>query len=270
MCMITYLPEGIECPSEEIHNGGTWNTDGHGWAIAAATRVMVGARFMGLDQALSTFEIARKAFPDAPAVFHSRWATHGATNVSNVHPFPIGKYAVVAHNGILPPKFHPHGKDARSDTAILAANYMPGWSTMIGHWSRKSRKRIGRIIGTGNKLAILSVSPALDRPMGYLVNGSAGHWDSTTGAWFSNHDYQYEWTPKYRKVTGWAMVDDYKSTNATMECGVCFAYDVDPMTRICRSCLSCMDCAEHVADCDCHVTRSALKAIEAGKGELEA
>lgn len=269
MCMITYLPSGVEVPEKEIYNGGTWNQDGHGWAVAAETGVMLSGRYMDLDTALTTFKATRDAFPHAPALFHSRLATHGTVGLSNVHPFSVGKYAAVAHNGILPSKFQPSKHVTHSDTAILANYWLAGRAQTPGVWTRKERQRIGRIIGTGNKLCILSVSPYLPEPRGYLVNAAQGTWDKATGAWFSSHDFSWEWTPRksgtgYRSggwLWGWDS-DEWsewsgvgREKSAYDECPQCKSGpdQIDMVSGVCLVCDFCLDCLTALRDCQCYL-----------------
>lgn len=273
MCMITYVPVGIPVPSDGIYRGGTFNDDGHGWAVAADTGVMLIGRFMSLDAALDTFEVTRNQYPEAPALFHSRWATHGVTDVRNVHPFHVGKYSVVAHNGILPQKFHPTKDDLRSDTAILASEFLPGRAQVSGVYTRKARRSIGRIIGTGNKLCILSVSPFLERPRAYLVNSGQGVWDKETGAWFSNHDFEgRKWnrhalgtysgwwddvTPNRTKGDDDATVIGTKAVElfGSRVCPVCHTNE-NIANGFCLACAFCLDCGEATDNCSCYVPAS--------------
>lgn len=277
MCMITYLPAGIDVPYDGIANGATWNDDGHGWAVAAEPGVMLTGHYMDSGAALDTFDITRRAFPNAPALFHSRFATHGSRGLVNVHPFKVGKYSVVAHNGILPNKFHPQGTDSRSDTAILAGEWLQ--SQTQGMWTRKERKRIGRVIGDGNKLCILSVSPWLSEPKGVLVNANKGYW--IDGAWFSNLDCTYDYrTSRYGKyswdddatVIGtkalgkWS--DGFHGRTVPGECPFCESNsNVDISVNTCLKCDVCLDCLEMTRVCMCWSPESARKESESTQGK---
>jgi hypothetical protein len=275
MCMITYVPANVEIPEYGIENGAFINDDGHGWAIAADIGCMLTGRYMDFDQAMTSFKIARKAYPQAPALFHSRWATHGVKGPRNVHPFQLGKYAVVAHNGVLPVAFHPEKDDPRSDTAIMAEDWL-NYQSKGGRWTRNERRRIGMAIGGGNKLCILSVSPRFDKPRGFLVNQAYGEWRD--GAWFSNDGFR-GWSRRYSGGTRYSSFDDYwdskssaygtgwtgstspkgeaddseplpllESTSKELEhvkneCRFCGALDrVDTEFQFCTICLTCQDC----------------------------
>lgn len=271
MCNITYLKPGIDVPVSEIENAASWNDDGHGWAIAAERGVMLTGRYMDVETALDTFKLTRAAFPNTHAMFHSRWATHGTVSLSNVHPFSVGKYAAVAHNGILPGKFQPNkgSKDEHmSDTAIMSAYWLAGRAQMSGVWTRKERRRIAGIIGTGNKLCILSVSPFLPEPTAYLINGGQGTWDSATGAWFSSDSYKSLWSPTKSYRTGgwlWDYDDEWgdwvkdehtgvwsRKIKDNVMCPVCHSSEgIDAQSSVCLRCDSCIECFATLRDCDC-------------------
>ena len=276
MCMITYLPAGVMPDLDAIENGATYNRDGHGWAVAAETGVILQAHYMDIDVALVTFEATRRAFPDAPALFHSRFATHGSTSLANVHPFNVGRWAVVAHNGILPTKFQPRGKDDRSDTAILADEFLSNWASISGVWSRRGKRRVGRIIGSGNKLCILSASPYLERPKGILVNAHMGEWSD--GAWYSNKDYRARYNRHddwWTADEGWwstpkgstsiveigrkATAEDVYTDRTCILCGT--KGQIDIVSNVCLACDSCLDCLEPMRACQCHYPESSLSHI---------
>lgn len=293
MCMITYLPSGIAVPRDEIENGGTWNDDGHGWAIAAELGNMIVGKSMSLTEALEQFTEARERHPYAPALFHSRWATHGSKTTANVHPFPVTADSVLAHNGVMPSAFHPDKDDDRSDTRVFAD--LLGRDT-DGLFSKRYRKRIGAMIGSGNKLVILSVNPRFLAPKGWIINENRGEWDRATGAWFSNGDYyarwDRHWTPKSTAIgtghylgsassgtvilgsddgskSSWGDAgnkgygpwsEEWREYVANNECPVCWSYGrVDHKTGFCTFCECCIDCGEAVGDCFCYIPNSAFK-----------
>jgi glutamine amidotransferase len=267
--MITYVPQGKELSAdiiEGITNGAQWNDDGHGWAIAAGTGNMITGKSLAFEEAIASFIETRQSVGNVHAVFHSRWATHGSVSVDNVHPFPVGRYGVVAHNGVLPEMFLPKGDDDRSDTRVLADEWLMHFSRR-GTFSRREASQIASVIGY-NKLVILSVSPKLRHPIARIVNAHMG--EHAYGAWFSNGDYLFSKTIPARHLGSYSSSwnDDYdwrydsvkggyvpveKTESIWGDCNICKAMgSVDTMSNYCFACHSCLDCGEHRNDCLCY------------------
>ncbi|TDP27738.1 class II glutamine amidotransferase [Nocardia ignorata] len=186
MCILTVIKPGIVADYEALAAGAVANPHGHGWAVHAGDRLIVGH---GLDPqtTITEFAQARTEFPDGPALFHSRFATHGDHTTANCHPFAIGgdKRSVLAHNGILPEHVHPLKGDDRSDTRIAAEDFLPqNPFGSLDSWA--GRERFERWLGT-DKAAILTVDPAYKHPA-YIFNEHRGHWRE--GSWYSNHNYE--------------------------------------------------------------------------------
>lgn len=225
MCMLTFIGANARIPVEGLANGATWNNDGHGWAIAAATGKMITGKSLDYDEAIAGFVKAREETGPAPSLFHSRWATTGSVREENCHPFPVGRYAVMAHNGVLPHTYHPSRMDDdRSDSQYFADEYMMRISPR-GTFSRRERVTIANMIGRGNKFVILSVSPKLQRPRGYIVNREAGV--DIAGVWFSNRDFEHRYTmpARHRASTGYSTGyglwdDDWRDEWAKGEDGI--------------------------------------------------
>lgn len=255
MCILSYLPPNVEPDLEGLLNGGINNPDGHGWAITDRSTIIVG-KSMSLETALDDFETARKKHMSGHALFHSRWATHGKLDTSNVHPFVVGgsDLTVVAHNGILPAAAWPAKKDPRSDTRIFADEIL---STQYRRLDKPgARHALKQWIGTGNKLVILTVDPKY-RENAYIVNEDKGHWDTLTGLWHSNHDYL--WVSSWAKpVTTTIAVGAngkplpwWEQQETTEDCLMCNYGRVNQATNFCSECGTCQDCFEHSRDCQC-------------------
>lgn len=189
MCMITYVPAGIEIPWEGIENGARTNNDGHGWAIASAMGLEVG-KSMDFTEAAVDLDAARDRHgKNSIVIFHSRWGTHGVLGEFNVHPFYVDdeKTTVMAHNGILPGRYHPVKGDPRSDTRIftdrVAGDYI---NPETGVPSRRRGKHLGDLITGGNKLIFLSVAGG--EPKVRIINAWMGEWEG--GVWYSNTGYK--------------------------------------------------------------------------------
>lgn len=290
MCILSYLGPNIPADEDGLLNGGLSNPDGHGWAITDRenNRIVVG-KSMDLIEALDGFLAARAELPGEHALFHSRWATHGTLDTSNVHPFTAGHsdLTVVAHNGILPREAHPAKGDSRSDTRLFADEIL---STRYRRLNRERvRQALAGWITTANKLVILTVDPRY-RQNAYLINPSQGVWDQHTGIWHSNYDF--ETTPRWLgKWNGYASSSSYWQSpgKGKTSSGRTFGYNAktgkwedDESPRqaalalraaaaeptgadgfcvycddlvnaggICTACGTCQDCLEIQQDCQC-------------------
>ncbi|MEY8019178.1 class II glutamine amidotransferase [Mycobacterium servetii] len=245
MCILSYLPPGTPADVHGLFNGGANNPDGHGWAIVAGEEI-VSAKSLELVDALDEFVEARERYPDGPALFHSRWATHGSVRVDNVHPFLVGgsRRTVVAHNGILPKGAHPLAGDDRSDTRKFAEEILPRQYRRLDRAG--VQRALSRWCGLGNKLVILTVDPRY-RNHAYIVNEDAGQWDAATGIWHSNDDYVHY--PNWSQLgTSPARADSPGRCGDV--CAVC-GYGLADAHGYCDSCRSCQDCWEDVGTCMC-------------------
>lgn len=263
MCILSFIPAGITIGDAELDslwNGGINNPDGHGYAIASPDGMIVG-KSLRLDEALSDFIDNRERHPNCPALFHSRWATHGSIRTGNCHPFYVGRSnkTVLAHNGVLPKSAHPKNGDDRSDTAIMAEELLPR------QWRRLDKPSVRRSLeqycGRGNKLVILTVDPKY-RKNYYLINESRGNWDTATGIWHSNWDYVYV-AGSYRAaadnecgINCGVLGDEYAEVELIdpTSCELCNQRVND--YGICTTCGSCQDCFEFEQDCLCHIPES--------------
>lgn len=264
ICMITAVPANVEIPREGIENGTIFNDDGHGWALAHEDVGILVYKSMNGKDALDSFIEARKDIGmDSIGMFHSRLATHGTTNLFNVHPFPVtDEDTVMAHNGILPSKWHPKKDDPRSDTRIMADTTLPLYLTESGLPSRRGARRLGEMIGA-NKLVILSVKSG--KPRMRIVNAYLGQ--HSQGCWFSNDGYCDNWR-------SWGMSSGNRywgegskvilggsesSLNAPdddsysiTKCDICQeAGWINLDTETCEFCWTCQECWYHDDDCRC-------------------
>jgi len=287
MCMITYIPGGVAIPWVGIYNGASWNEDGHGFAVATPDGIHMGKSF-NVDESLDRLYKVRREYPKAPALFHSRWATHGELSERNIHPFFVGKGTdtVLAHNGVLPVAFHPKGKNWRSDTNNFAL-WLGRHENIL---SRRGRQVIADLIGKHNKLVVLTNSSVYDRPRGFIVNQASGNWEE--GCWFSNYDFTTRWTRKPKGGTSWLWDGIDSDSDAGKETGTGYAVapgisqaaELESVARcpickktgyveqegnLCFNCDSCLDCMTPLKDCMCFWGNGRPLALEAGKGSME-
>ncbi|GAA4201705.1 class II glutamine amidotransferase [Actinocatenispora rupis] len=185
MCLITFLPPGVAPDLDALHAGALFNPDGHGYALADRGRILLD-RHRDPDLLVEWFAAARRAHPDAPALFHSRLATHGTISRANCHPFAVGgdRRTVLAHNGILPTPVRPGRRDRRSDSRIAAEEFLPSLGPL---YRAGTRRRVEKWMGPGNKMVILTVDPRYPQ-RAYLLNEQSGVWHG--GAWYSNDGFR--------------------------------------------------------------------------------
>jgi len=96
-----------------------WASNPHGAGILfhdRGGRVVCSKGLMTLEDTITAIESIDR---NRKIAVHLRFATHGAINPSNTHPFPVGRGAFLMHNGILS-AFGRHGDAGLSDSADLA------------------------------------------------------------------------------------------------------------------------------------------------------
>jgi hypothetical protein len=249
MCMLTYLPEGVLPDTEALANGALTNNDGHGFAIVAGNRLIMG-RGMDSEVVIAHFVRLRSTHRRGPALFHSRFSTGGTVSKFNCHPFRIGgdRRTVLAHNGVFPDLARPGPGDKRSDTHILAEDLLRG----IDLGNAAVRTLLQDWMGSRNKVVLLTVNPAYDRTS-YILNEDHGVWHE--GIWYSNHDFE-AYTQWLGRIRGTGLS---RNANATAgpslmacPCPKCRSYDnIDYATSQCMGCAYCLDCNNDLQACQC-------------------
>jgi len=274
MCLLTFIPSGIDVDIEDLRNGAKYNDDGFGFAVHMGDHIITG-KGMNFEEVVDRFYDVRSRFK-GHAIFHSRITTHGVTDTTNCHPFKVGNddLTVVGHNGMLPIK--PVAGDTRSDTNIFASEYLPslgGVYALDDHTVRASLENWAK----GSKLVVLTADRHANSEY-YILNESAGHWSD--GVWWSNYSYCYIPAPVRTygyssSYGGWSGntyttrtstpvdVDPYKFDDEDdwygdmyeVECPFCGEHEVYDVVNEdvheCRSCGCCMWCGWFAKDCKC-------------------
>ena len=261
MCLLVVCNPNSTPSKDELTTGACKNPHGFGFAIDTGSGI-ISERSMSAKKSIRRFLELREQYPDGYAMWHARYATHGVKNELNCHPFKVsGEHdTYLAHNGVLDILI-PKG-DRRSDTRIMAEELLPrlgGVSAldddyvydMISSWSN------------GNKIAVMTNDPSAQYKI-YIINESAGSWDSN-GIWWSNNSHQP--TPTITTYTHEPSVYDivvadrhFQSTDYEdnkFECPNCEALiDLWESELYCLICEACFDCSAQFLDCLCYNPRT--------------
>jgi hypothetical protein len=240
MCLLTFYPADVLPDTGALLNGSYINDDGFGYAIVTGERILV-RHGLDAEKVIAEFDTDRRAHPAGPAMFHSRFATHGDTSAKNCHPFAVGgdPRTVLGHNGVLPAIVQPSRKDPRSDTRIFAEDFLPIFGSLR---VRRNRIRLQKWMTPANKIVILTVDRRYTK-QAYILNEDAGIWDS--GVWYSNTGYlddYWTWANDGQSDDGW-------DPQRCMFCGS----TRDRRDGLCATCGGCADCGEEWGDCQCYL-----------------
>jgi len=246
MCLLTYIPAGL-CPDKKhLEQSCSSNPHGFGYAVISGNNIIIG-KSMNPKMLIEEFIQVRKRYPNAPALFHSRFATSGELTTNNVHPFIVGKdkKTVIAHNGMLP--VPTPVTDNRSDTAIFAEDILPLYlKRHKGGFDNKALMESLAEWSYGSKLVILTVNKNY-KYNSYIINEKSGHYD-TAGIWWSNYGY-LPYTPTTKKAAAYndIKVLPYQDSYQCFSCGESNSTNID----ICTTCENCLWCEDYYLTCKC-------------------
>lgn len=255
MCMLCVIPPNVIPSREKLENSALNNPDGFGFAIVipSENRIHV-ERTMNADTSISRFLEMRAKYMGGYALWHARFATHGALTVENCHPFQVGvgnTQTYMAHNGILS-VIEPVG-DTRSDTRIFAEDILP----TIGGVTSLDNEQVWNILEdftAGSKVVFLTVDPRAKHQC-YILHENKG-WKETSGVWWSNQSCHLISKPIYTALPfNYGLKDSQATDNPIGECEVCDSwgnYEEIFEEGYCKMCGSCNGCKSYVSDCLCY------------------
>lgn len=262
MCLLCVMEPNNTPTREQLMTAASNNPHGYGYAFMTNDRIITG-RGMDAEEVIDRFLRIREGFPNAWAMFHARYTTHGSTDKSNCHPFRVGgdESIVLAHNGILPIDL-PKG-EKRSDTRIFAEDMLPDYLTWLDDpdgWDM-----LEEWVGS-SKVAVFSLDERLQSNV-YILNESYGHW--TDGIWWSNDGYKPSKWSNNRWGSLWDSDDsigaytsgsfsktEWWKRQSDQSCIYCNSKLTDNEWEwgYCDFCKSCLECAQDIIDCECYNT----------------
>lgn len=186
MCIIASVPKGQTIDNAKLETMWKHNSDGGGisW-IDDKGKIRV-FKTMKLKPFIRKFnEVIDNYGEETDVLVHMRIATHGSVCMDNNHPFHVDTQTVFAHNGILPYQFHPPAKRDISDTRYFNETFLQ-YQKLTALDDSRYIDHLGSVIGSYNKLVILSSNPKLRRDS-YIINETSGEWSD--GVWYSNDSY---------------------------------------------------------------------------------
>ncbi len=211
MCLITYAPKGVvSLDLAALSISRRTNSDGYGlswydrgsglWNVAKSMR------------AYTLERVLKRAPEDAPIVIHQRFATHGAKDLDNAHPFGVKGGILVFHNGVISgtradskwKTKDSNGKEtyatpSYSDTRAYVEDELAPIIQAAGTgWLRHPRgvNALEGRVGSGNVLTICTPN----NPVPVIVNEQRGTW--LNGIYYSNTYSISDWRSPYGSMYG--------------------------------------------------------------------
>jgi hypothetical protein len=182
MCIIIHRPKGAaarlsrdtiaRCCDNNPHGFGMmWVNDGK----VLTARYMPSQRKDFIKRALML------QAADLPLVLHFRWATHGAVEKANTHPFIIEKgKSAMCHNGILSIPCVKGWSDTRTFCNEILQRLPAGWESDPALYWLVDQATMG------SKVAIMYADGAVT-----ILHKNAGITEQ--GIWYSNDGFRAKW-----------------------------------------------------------------------------
>lgn len=253
MCLAIYQPAGKSIPEDYLRTGFESNPHGAGYMYFDDDNILCIEKCMNFEEFIDSYEEHWLQYGGvSPFAIHFRWATHGARNLDNVHPFAMNDNVAVMHNGIL----DCHIDDtAMSDTASFVKNYLTALPT--NWYDNDYLFDMVEQYCAGSKLIVFSNEVDAEFPA-YILNEHSGHWKDEV--WYSNSSYEKQkslYAPmlgNYTSLLGKsakqsAIVFENEDIIDLSKCELCDS--IQMIEGMCYDCATCNLCFMTENDCMC-------------------
>lgn len=183
MCLIILNTTGV-VPQNEFANA--WHSNPHGGGIAWVSDGKVKAwRTMKGHRTMYNKYLKEREFNQGVFLIHFRYATHGAKNIENTHPFKINPRLYFAHNGVMS-EYGCSGldkcsvSDSRDFGDKILSKLNPDFI-----YDAHMLKMLEKHIGAYNKIVLINGNNDFA-----ILNERSGHWDHRKENWYSNFGYR--------------------------------------------------------------------------------
>lgn len=182
MCWIGALKSGHELTEDQLNNAFCSNSHGSGFAYNLDGKLIISKGYMSFDE---FYQAYKKVGDGVSRVIHHRFATGGAHNEENCHPFEVVKNKLCfAHNGIIS-SFSPTAEF--SDTHLFCDKIV---RPLIGNRAKLIREWYIRWLLTesvgSNKLVFLDYQGEF-----VIINPQQGYLEKDGAVWFSSKSHEY-------------------------------------------------------------------------------
>jgi hypothetical protein len=200
MCIIIHRPAGaaMRLSRETLQRCADRNPHGFGIMWADKGKLMT-ARYMPKERRDWIKRALLLQAQDIPMVLHARWATHGAIEKANTHPFIIEQgVSALMHNGILSIPCVKGWSDTRTFTYEVVRGLPQGWENVPTiRWMMEQAtlgSKIAVMYGDGRVTILHKRSGIEEGGIWYSNDGfrETHDWSETAAAWVKKQGTQLQ------------------------------------------------------------------------------
>ena len=183
MCLLIVQKNNAKVSNKNLKNAWERNNDGVGYSFVKDGKIVT-RKYMQFKPFKTSFNNDVKKYGNESAfLIHFRYATHGATDLTNVHPFNVSDDVVFGHNGVI----NSVDDDIKlSDTRMFNKQVLKPLNKKDDKFMFNPvfRFLIENSIGS-SKLAFLKSDGKFS-----IIGESLGHWNKNNSIWYSNDGYK--------------------------------------------------------------------------------